>query len=148
MTKSHQHIIANIAKIRTTANLFIEDELKLRGLTGIVPAHGPVFAHLFQQDEPVAINSLVKKIGRVKSTVSGIVKTLERHGYIFKQQCPKDARSSQIGLTDKGWAIQKDFEEISEQLLELAYGNMTMDDRDQLGLLLAQIDENLMLFKR
>lgn len=141
--KKHRNIISRVAKIREAANSFIEQELKNRGLTGIVPAHGTVLVFLFQQDEPVPITSLVKKTGRVKSTVSGIVKTLERHGYVFRQTCPDDARSSQIQLTDKGRAIKRDFEEISDQLLEKAYGDMPMDDRDRLTALLEKVNQNI-----
>lgn len=141
--REHRNIISRIAKIREAANSFIEQELKARGILGIVPAHGTVLAFLFQQEEPVPITSLVKKTGRVKSTVSGIVKTLERHEYVFRQTCPDDARSSQIGLTAKGRAIRSDFEDISNQLLERAYGDMPMEDRDRLAALLAKVNQNI-----
>ena len=136
-------IIARIARIREAANLLIEKELADRGLTGIVPAHGAVLVFLFRQQEPVPIKSLVERIGRVKSTVTGMVATLERHGYLYKQGCELDARSIRIGLTDKGWALQKDFEEISALLMERTYGTMPEVDRHQLTALLAVVEQNL-----
>lgn len=141
--KPHHNIIARIAKIRESANAFIEQELKDRGLTGIVPAHGVVFAFLFRQEESVPITSLVKRSGRAKSTVTGIVKTLERHGYVFRQECSEDARSSQIGLTEKGWAIKDDFKEISQLLEDRVYGDMPQEDRRRVMELLSQIEGNL-----
>lgn len=140
---NYRNIIDRISKIRESANSFIEQELSDRGLEGIVPAHGSVFAFLFQQERPVPITSLVKKIGRAKSTVTGIVKTLERHGYVFRQESPQDARSSQIGLTEKGWAIQDDFTQISHLLVERVYGDMPREDRKRVVELLAQIEMNL-----
>jgi len=136
-------IIAQIAEIREAANLILEKELQARGLTGIVPAHGSVLLFLFRQAEPVPIKSLVRQIGRVKSTVTGMLYTLERHGYLVKQGCDQDARSIRISLTDKGWALKKDFEEISEKLLERVYGGMPGDDRQRLMELLAVISGNL-----
>ncbi len=98
---------------------------------------------LFRQQEPVPIKSLVSRIGRVKSTVTGIVNTLERHGYLYKQGCDQDARSVRIGLTDKGMALKCDFEEISETVLGRVYGDMPENDRQRLMELLAIVEGNL-----
>lgn len=136
-------IIGHIAKIREAANLLIEKELNARGMSGIVPAHGLVFAFLFRQNGPVPIKSLVQQSGRVKSTVTGMVNTLERHGYVFKQECAEDARSTRIGLTEKGWAVKRDFEEISEILEARVYGNMPTEDRQRLMELLSVIEGNM-----
>ena len=136
-------IIGTIARIREAANLIIEKELLARGMTGIVPAHGAVLHFLFRQQEPVPIKSLVQRIGRVKSTVTGIVNTLERHGYLFKQGCEQDARSIRIGLTDKGRALQPDFEAISAKLQERTFGTIPASDRQLLMALLADIERNL-----
>jgi len=141
--KSPKGIIDQISKIREAANLLIERELNLRKIEGVVPAHGMVFAFLFQQQGPVPIMSLVKESGRAKSTVTGIVKTLERYGYIYRQASPEDGRSFHIGLTEKGWSIKSDFEEISDLLIRKVYGDMATEDQESLVALLAQIEKNL-----
>lgn len=136
-------IIAQIARIREAANLCIEKELKARGMKGIVPAHGSVLNFLFRQSEPVPIKALVQQIGRVKSTTTGIVGTLERHGYLYRQGCTQDARSVRIGLTEKGRDLMQGFGEISTRLLERVYGDMAADDRRRLVELLARVEANL-----
>ncbi|GFO58170.1 hypothetical protein GMST_04950 [Geomonas silvestris] len=136
-------IIAQIAKIRESANLLLEKELLARDLKGIVPAHGLVFCFLFRQDEPIPIKALVQESGRVKSTVTGMVNTLEKHGYLYKIECPDDARSTLIGLTEKGKAIQQDFEDVSETLENKVFGSMPPEDRQRLLELLAVIEKNL-----
>lgn len=136
-------IIAQLARLREAANLIIERELQVRGMTGILPAHGAVLHYLFTQQEPVPIKSLVGRIGRVKSTVTGIVGTLERHGYLYKQGCDQDARSVRICLTEKGRGLQADFEAISGILLDRVFGDMPERDRERLMELLAEIEGNL-----
>lgn len=138
-----KEIIDQISKIREAANIFIEHELNSRRIEGVMPAHGLVFAFLFKQHGPVPIVSLVKKSGRAKSTVTGMVKTLEQYGYIYRQISPDDARSFHIGLTEKGWSIKSDFEEISDLLIQKVYGDMSDKDRDFLVKLLTQVEENL-----
>lgn len=142
-TNSPRTIIDLIARIREAANGLIERELQTRGLAGIVPAHGLVFAFLFRQDGAVPIKALVQQSGRVKSTVTGMVNTLEKHGYLYKQECSEDARSTLIGLTEKGKAIRRDFEEISVVLEKQVYGDMPQDSRRHVMELLAAIEHNL-----
>lgn len=139
----HKNIINRIAGIRGAANIFIEEELARRGIKGVVPAHGSVFAFLFQQGQPVTISALVHKTGRAKSTVTGIVKTLERHGYLYRETAPEDARAVLIALTEKGEALKKDFGEISDQLLGRVYGDMSLGEKDQLMDLLKQVEKNM-----
>jgi DNA-binding MarR family transcriptional regulator len=141
--KSPRHFVNQLARIREAANLLIEKELQVHGLKGIVPAHGLVFAFLLRQNGPVPIKALVQQSGRVKSAVTGMVNTLEKHGYVYKIECVEDARSTLIGLTEKGRAIRQDFEEISAVLEKRVFGDMPMDDRRHLVELLAKIDENL-----
>ena len=136
-------VIGQIARIREAANLLIEKELQARGITGIVPAHGAVLEFLFRQQEPVPIKSLVEHISRVKSTVTGIVATLERHGHLYRQGCELDARSTRVGLTDKGMALRHHFEEISALLSERTYGAMPYAVQQQLVALLSVIERNL-----
>jgi len=141
--KPQRQIVDQIAKIREAANLLIEKELQAHGLTGIVPAHGSVFAFLFRQNGPVPIKALVQQSGRVKSTVTGMVTTLEKHGYVYKLECAEDARSTLIGLTEKGKAIRRVFEEISDVLEKRVFGTMPQDDRLRVMELLSHIEENL-----
>lgn len=141
--KSTKDIVDQISKIREAANLLIEKELHYRGIEGVVPAHGMVFSFLFKQKDLVPIMSVVQNSGRAKSTVTEMVKTLERYGYIYRQSSPDDGRSFHIGLTDKGWSIRSDFEEISEILIRKVYGDMAGKEREKLVQLLSQIEDNL-----
>lgn len=143
MNNSPRNIVDLVARIREAANLLIERELQRRGLTGVVPAHGLVFSFLFRQNGVIPIKSLVQQSRRVKSTVTGMINTLEKHGYIYKQECADDARSTLIGLTERGKAIRQDFEEISAVLGKQVYGDMQQDDRQHLVKLLSVIEGNL-----
>ena len=69
--------------------------------------------------------------------------TLERHGYLFRQVSAQDARSSHSGLTEKGWAIKSDFEEVSLLLEQKIYGDIPLVDRERITKLLVQIEGNL-----
>jgi len=136
-------IIGLIARVRERANLLIEEELRARGVEGILPAHGDVMSFLFHQDGPVPIKAIVEHVDRVKSTVTGMLNTLERHGYIRKTPCETDNRVTYITLTNKGKAFRKEFDAISEKLLKTVYGRMPERERRTLTKLLQQLEENL-----
>ena len=136
-------IVGQIARIRALANLFIEQELQARGIDGIVPAHGTVLAFLFGQTEPVPIKAVVQHTGRVKSTITGVLSTLERHGYVRRFGSTEDQRVVFVALTDKGRALQRDFEAISQALLDRIYGAMPQKDRKTLVQQLGDLEANL-----
>lgn len=136
-------IVAQIARIRESANVLIQAELRKRSIKGIVPAHGAALVFLFQQKKPVPIKSVVKSTSRAKSTVTVMINTLEKHGYIKKTPCETDNRVINIELTDKGRKIQKDFDEISNILIDKVYGDMKKKHQEELVKQLSQIEQNL-----
>ena len=136
-------IIAQIARIRESANALIETELRGRSIKGIVPAHGPVLLFLFQQSKPVPIKAVVEKVGRVKSTVTVMINNLERHGYVRKIPCDSDSRVTLVELTPTGRKLRRDFEQISEALVGKLYGSMKKKDRQTLVNLLSVIEVNM-----
>ncbi len=138
-----KNIINQISLIREAANSFITNELNSRGYEGVLPAHGIVFSFLFRQKGPIPIISLVNESGRSKSTVTGIVKTLERYGYIYKETAPDDGRSFLIGLTPKGLNVKADFEEISDLLIKNVYSGIPLKERTYICEILSKIVSNL-----
>ena len=136
-------IVGQIARIREQANLLIKRELRERSITGIVPAHGSVLVFLFQQSKRVPIKMIVEDVRRAKSTVTAMVNTLERHGYVRKLPCESDNRVTYVELTPKGRRFRKDFDDISKSLLDRVYGDMSVKDRERLVRQLEQIEQNL-----
>jgi DNA-binding MarR family transcriptional regulator len=136
-------IAGQIARIREQANALVEEELRNRGIKGIVPAHGPVLAFLLRQREPVPIRAVVESVRRVKSTVTVTIRTLEKHGFLRKFPCETDARVTYVELTPKGRGLQKDFEAISRALRSKLYGDMSEKARERLVQQLEKIEDNL-----
>jgi len=136
-------IIAQIARIRESANALIKTELRKRSIKGIIPAHGPVLMFLLQQKKPVPIKEVVENVRRVKSTVTVMINTLERHGYLWKLPCRTDNRMTLVELTPTGRKLRKDFDQISKALLDKLYGDMNKKDRKLLVSMLDAIETNI-----
>jgi DNA-binding MarR family transcriptional regulator len=138
-----EEIVAQIARIRESSNALIDTELRKRSIKGIVPAHGAALVFLFQQKKPVPIKAVVESTRRVKSTVTVMINTLEKYGYVQKTPCEADSRVTYVELTEKGRKLKKDFNEISTILRKKIYGNMAKDDREVLIELLTEIEQNI-----
>lgn len=138
-------IIALVAAIREQANVFILSSLSERGIDDLLPAHGAVFNALFQKS-PMLMSELAERIGRKKNTVTGLINTLEDRGYCRREQDPGDARAQLILLTDKGEAMRHVQQDVSDELLRKAWGDMEEEEKiacvQSLGIILHNLESN------
>jgi len=121
----------------------LERELKARGLKGLVAAHGSVLGLLYRHGGSLQMTEIAEKIRRSKSTVTTLIATLEKHGYVRKVSNEADRRSTYVVLTDQAWAIQPAFMEISARLNEQIYQNFSPNEQELLVSLLLKVRDNL-----
>jgi DNA-binding MarR family transcriptional regulator len=132
-----------MARIHELGNLLIERELERRGALGVLPAHGGVLAFLFRQTQPVPIKDIVAFTGRAKSSVTGVVHTLERCGYLGRSQDADDLRSWRIHLTESGRDLLPAFQATSESLVGTVLEGLSDTEQATLVDLLVRIEANL-----
>lgn len=142
---SPKGVVDLISQVREASNLFIAKALKERGLEGIVPAHGQILFPLLNQGigGTMALNEIVRASGRAKSTITGMVDTLEKNGYLNRISCQVDKRSVRVELTDKGRALEQSFRDISRELVTALYGEIPAEKQDMLMEILEKIKKNL-----
>lgn len=125
------HVIALIARVRDKAYELIIRELNRKKITGLVPSHGGIMSTLFKRDR-ASMKELSDRIGRDKSTVTALVSKLVRAGYVVKEKDPDDNRITYLCLTTKGRALEKDFDEISENLIATAFHGFSQEERESM----------------
>jgi DNA-binding MarR family transcriptional regulator len=125
------HVIALIARVRDKAYELIIRELNRKKITGLVPSHGGIMSTLFKRDR-ASMKELSDRIGRDKSTVTALVSKLVRAGYVVKEKDPDDNRITYLCLTTKGKALEKDFDEISENLIATAFHGFSQEERESM----------------
>ncbi|OKP66967.1 MarR family transcriptional regulator [Paenibacillus helianthi] len=127
-----------ISKIRSEAHKLIASELEKRGIEDIVPSHGDVLVHLYQQDG-LSIKELALKVHLTQPTVTVLVNKLERLEYVCRVKSGEDSRITFVKLTDKGISLQQAFREISDTLNEALYGGLNPAQQEDLECLLEHI---------
>lgn len=125
-------VIGLIGSLREGYSRFLERELKACGIQGIVGPHGSIFNCLYHSGGQMKVTEISGKIGRSKSTVTELVNKLESLGYVAKTSCNVDGRCTYVKLTDKGRAVQKDFEAISKKLIARAYRGFSDEEKEML----------------
>jgi len=131
--------VALISRIKEKANKFIIHELEEHGIEGIVPSHGEILVILFQGGQ-YSMKELAEKIGRTKPTVTVLVDKLVDFGYVVRETCAADNRVTYIGLTEKGRSLKPVFDEISQKLNSLVYGDMLPEEAAHLEKILSDMN--------
>lgn len=134
-------IISLISRIREKSSRFIASELNRLGLAELKPIHGDILLTLFYHNEPT-MKELAERVDRQKSTVTTLVDKLIRLGYAKKNQDPDDSRIFRISLTNKGRSLKDCLIEISANLLDRVYKDISSDERTQVVKTLKRINDN------
>ncbi|MWC30224.1 MarR family transcriptional regulator [Paenibacillus sp. MMS18-CY102] len=133
--------ISLISKIREKVNRFIVAEMSKHGVEGIGTSHGDIFYALYKRSR-LTMADIAKQINKDKSTVTALVDKLVRLGYVSKERDSEDTRVVYAALTEKGKALQPIFESISNEMLDVFYGNITDQEKEDLFNILRKIHNN------
>ena len=135
-------VIGIISNIREKSAQFINEQLKKKEISGLINSHGTILSAMYDNDGIMTMNEIAKFIGKRKSTVTDMVKKLEKLNYISRKKSDRDARVIEVTLTEKGWNFKKTFKEISTELLEKTYTDFTEEEKEILMKLLLKIRKN------
>lgn len=133
-----RNLLALVSKIHEKGNRFIIEQLKKNGADGLVPSHGDILICLYEQDK-MTMKDIADKIHRTRPTVTVLVDKLEKLGYIKREVSEKDNRYTYIYLTKKGQEFKPVFEQISNDLTDMLYKNLSDKEAGILEELLKRI---------
>ena len=77
------------------------------------------------------------------STVTNMVKTLEKKGFVYRKKDPVDGRVSRVYLTEKGLAVREPITQIWRKQQEKLLKGLTAENRVFLNEFLQQMEKNL-----
>ena len=89
--------------------------------------------------EPTPIHNLCTALARDKSQVTRLLNTLENKGLIERRPSPKDARSSEVTLTQLGQDATQGLQVALAETLGGITSGLTDEQRDQFKFLLTKI---------
>ncbi len=133
-----REMLSLVSKIHEKGNRFIVEELKKNGAKGLVPSHGDILVCLYNQDK-MTMKDIADKIHRTRPTVTVLVDKLEKLGYLKREVSSEDSRYTYICLTKQGLDFKPIFEQISNDLTDMLYKNLSDSEADILEELLRKV---------
>ncbi len=137
----YDNTINLISRIRELSGSVIVSELEKAGIKGVVPSHGDIIVALIKHRE-LTMTEIAEGINKDRSTVTTLVKKLNKLGFTDTKKNELDQRSSLVFLTPKGRELEKGFEEISEKLYSIQYEGITDEEREVFRRVLIKMHEN------
>ncbi|MCH4886876.1 winged helix-turn-helix transcriptional regulator [Acidaminobacter sp. JC074] len=128
--------------LRTKLNDHIKHKLREVGNTELVPSHGSILNALYENGGKMQIKDLYDLLLKQKSTVTEMIKRLEKLGYLEKEECLKDKRVTFVVATQKAMDFREDFNHVSESLLEKVFTDFTDQEAEEFLRLLKKAIKN------
>lgn len=137
----YDNTINLISRIREASNFFIVSQLEKLGMKGIVPSHGDIIVTLIKYGE-LTMTEIADKINKDRSTVTTLVKKLNKIGFTATKKNKGDQRSNFVFLTPKGKELEEGFNHISEKIYEVQFKGITEEEKEIFRNVLIKIYDN------
>lgn len=135
-------------EIHSVSNLLgrkIDEEKRLRGMSDVTPVQIWIIRYLYDRRErDIFQRDIERDFTITRSTVTGILKLMEKKGYITRVNVPEDARLKKIILTEKGSNLRNQVVNHIEESERRLVRGMTEEEIDTFLELLRKIKENLL----
>jgi DNA-binding MarR family transcriptional regulator len=109
----------------------------------LTPAGGLVLSILADAGHPLPPHEIGERLIVTRATVTGLVDSLERRGYVRRAAHPEDRRSVLVSLTPDGRRAADAFRPVVHQYQRAWFEPLSEEERSTLLRLLGRIQEHL-----
>lgn len=108
---------------------------------------GNILYVLWQKDK-VPIVEIAAKTGLAKNTLTVMLDRMEENGLVSRKQSAEDRRKILVCLTEKAYALERDYNLVSQQMNDLFFQNLSEKEIEELEKYLDIILRNLQLAEK
>lgn len=120
-------VASKVSDLRGEVNAYIRERLSILEIKNISVSHGNILFTLFKY-KSLSMKELSRKINRDASTVTTLVKKLEKNDYVIIKENASDTRSKIVSLSPKALFLKDDFLAISKDLNESIWDGINDED--------------------
>lgn len=144
MNSEERPLIAEIRRTSTLIKCYIGKEFGKEFSGELTGAECMTLTHIMHRDpEKVVASELVKRFGVSKATVSQIIGSLKRKGYVRQRFSKRDHRVRMIYLTEKGEELKVRFDELFTEVNESLTKGFSDEEKIVLRAFLKRLQENV-----
>lgn len=108
----------------------------------LVPGMGSVLFVLLEEGDCI-MRDVCYRLQMPKTTLSGLVKSMENRGWVERHPCPDDGRATLLNLTKAGRGLEKALRKRHQMMREIMEDGLSETERKQLTKLLKKVRGNL-----
>jgi DNA-binding MarR family transcriptional regulator len=127
-----------------TADLLVKHITRLVQPFGLSPASALVLSILADAEAPLPPNQIAERLIISRATVTGLIDSLERRGYVLRHAHPSDRRMLLVELTESGRQVAVDYRPIVHQHQKVWLKALSDEDQQRLIGTLQQLQAALM----
>lgn len=118
--------------------------VKAAGLDEVTLMHGWILRYLYEnRDKEVFQKDLEKNFSVGRSTVTNIIKLMEKKGFLCRESVEKDARLKRVLLTEKGISTHEQIEDMIDELNEKTLSGISAEELEAFEQTMNKIKENI-----
>lgn len=134
-------------EIKTLDNMLtrkICENVKKEGISNVSHVQADILSYLYRnKDRIIYQNEVEKKIGVRRSTISGILKTMEKNGLIIRNDSSEDARKKEVSLTLKSVKKHDDLEKKVEIFEKELLKGISCEEKEIFFKVIDKLKDNL-----
>ncbi len=125
-------------------NRKICENVKKEGISNVSHVQADILSYLYRnKDRIIYQNEVEKKIGVRRSTISGILKTMEKNGLIIRNDSSEDARKKEVSLTLKSIKKHDDLEKKVEIFEKELLKGISYEEKEIFFKVIDKLKDNL-----
>lgn len=131
-----------VTRIKQVSGRVLERIIAKRGIDAFNGAQGRILFVLWQGDG-VPISELSRATGLAMTSLTSMLDRMEASGLVRRQRTSKDRRKVLISLTDEARALEKDYNEVSDEMNAIFYAGFSEAEAEQLDGYLRRVLDNI-----
>lgn len=131
-----------ITKIKQLQGRIFEKLLAAHNISEFNGAQGRILFVLWEKDN-IPISELARQTGLAKTTLTSMLDRMEKQELIERISSPLDRRTVSIRLTETASSLEKQYEQVSDEMNQIFYRGFTNDEVLALETALKKVLKNL-----
>ena len=131
-----------VTRIKQVSGRVLERILAERGVDAFNGPQGRILFVLWQKDG-VPISELSRATGLAMTSLTSMIDRMETSGLVRRDRSDKDRRKVLIYLTDEARDLEKDYDEVSDEMNSIFYQGFSEAEMEQLDGYLERVLPNI-----
>ena len=131
-----------VTRIKQVSGRLLERMLAAKGVDAFNGPQGRILFVLWQKDG-VPMSELSRQTGLATTSLTSMIDRMEEAGLVCRERTATDRRKVLIYLTDEARALEKDYDEVSDEMNAVFYEGFSEAEAEQLDSYLERVLGNI-----